>query len=120
MMSVRLLKMRRVLKESGSIYLHCGPTASHYLKLLMDSIYGPRSFMAEINWKRTSAHSDSRTFGNVADTILFYGDQININDVEVPYEQTYVERYYRDDDNDGRGLYTLADMASPNPRPNLT
>ncbi len=86
----------------------------------MDSIYGARSFMAEITWKRTSAHSDSRTFGNVADTILFYGDQININDVRVPYEQAYVERYYRYDDNDGRGLYTLADMASPNPRPNLT
>ena len=120
MMAVRLLEMRRVLKDSGSIYLHCDPTASHYLKLLMDSIYGAGNFMAEITWKRTSAHSDSRTFGNVADTILFYGDQININDVRVPYEQAYVERYYRYDDNDERGHYTLGDLASPNPRPNLT
>ena len=119
MMSVRLLEMRRVLKESGSIYLHCDPTASHYLKLLMDSIYGARNFMAEITWKRTSAHSDSRTFGNVADTILFYGDRININDVRVPYDQEYVDRFYRHDDNDGRGRYRLDNIASPNPRPNL-
>ena len=120
MMAVRLLEMRRVLKTTGSIYLHCDPTASHYLKLLMDSIYGAGNFMAEITWKRTSAHNDSRTFGNVADTILFYGDQININDVRVPYDQAYVEKYYRYDDEDGRGPYTLDNMTSPNPRPNLT
>ena len=120
MMAVRFLEMRRVLKGTGSIYLHCDPTASHYLKLLMDSIYGAGNFMAEITWKRTSAHNDSRTFGNVADTILFYGDQININDVRVPYDQAYVERYYSHDDNDGRGSYTLDNMTSPNPRPNLT
>ena len=90
MMAVRLLEMRRVLKDSGSIYLHCDPTASHYLKLLMDSIFGAGNFMAEITWKRTSAHGDSRTFGNVADVILFYGDQININDVRVPYDPAYI------------------------------
>ena len=120
MMAVRLLEMRRVLKDTGSIYLHCDPTASHYLKLLMDSIYGPANFMAEITWKRTSTHSDSRTFGNVADVILFYGDQININDVRVPYDPEYVARFYRYDDDDGRGLYRLDNMTSPNPRPNLT
>ena len=120
MMAVRLLEMRRVLKDSGSIYLHCDPTASHYLKLLMDSIFGASNFMAEITWKRTSAHSDSRTFGNVADIILFYGDQININDVRVPYEPAYVARYYRYDDGDERGPYTLDNMTSPNPRPNMT
>ena len=120
MMAVRLLEMRRVLKESGSTYLHCDPTTSHYLKLLMDSIYGPRNFRAEITWKKTSAHSNSRTFGNVADTILFYGDRININDVRMPYEQAYVDRYYRYDDRDGRGPYTLDNMTSPNPQPNLT
>ena len=120
MMAVRLIEMHRVLKSTGSIYLHCDPTASHYLKLLMDSIYGAGNFMAEITWKRTSAHSDSRTFGNVADNILFYGDQININDVRVPYEPAYISRYYRYDDGDGRGPYTLGDMTSPNPRPNMT
>ena len=120
MMAVRLLEMRRVLKHSGSIYLHCDPTASHYLKLLTDSIYGAGNFMAEITWKRTSAHSDSRTFGNVADIILFYGDQININDVRVPYDPAYIARYYRYDDGDSRGPYTLDNMTSPNPRPNMT
>ena len=120
MMSVRLLEMRRVFKESGSIYLHCDPTASHYLKLLMDSIYGARNFTAEIIWKRTSEHSDSRTFGNVSDTILLYGDHININDVRVPYEQAYVDRFCRYDDNDGRGPCTLDNMNSPSPRPNWT
>lgn len=120
MMAVRLMEMRRLLKPTGSIYLHCDPTASHYLKLLMDGIFGAGNFMAEITWERTSAHSDSRTFGNVADIILFYGDQININDVRVPYDPAYVARYYRYDDGDGRGPYTLDNMTSPNPRPNMT
>ena len=120
MMAVRLMEMHRVLKPTGSIYLHCDPTASHYLKLLMDSINGASNFMAEITWKRTSTHSDSRTFGNVADIILFYGDQINTNDVRVPYDPEYVARFYRYDDDDGRGLYTLDNMTSPNPRPNMT
>ena len=120
MMAVRLMEMHRVLKPTGSIYLHCDPTASHYLKLLMDSINGASNFMAEITWKRTSTHSDSRTFGNVADIILFYGDQINTNDVRVPYDPEYVARFYRYNDDDGRGLYRLDNMTSPNPRPNLT
>ena len=119
MMAVRLLEMRRVLKESGSIYLHCDPTASHYLKMLMDAIYGRRNYRAEITWKRTSAHNDSRTFGNVTDTILFYGDQINVNEVRVPHDPEYVKRFYRHDDDDGRGQFTLDNIASPNPRPNL-
>ena len=120
MMAVRLMEMRRLLKPTGSIYLHCDPTASHYLKLLMDALFGAGNFMAEITWERTSAHSDSRTFGNVADIILFYGDQININDVRVPYDPAYIARYYRYDDGDGRGPYTLDNMTSPNPRPNMT
>ena len=120
MMAVRLMEMHRVLKPTGSIYLHCDPTASHYLKLLMDAFFGASNFMAEITWKRTSAHSDSRTFGNVADIVLFYGDQININDVRVPYDPAYIARYYRYDDGDGRGPYTLDNMTSPNPRPNMT
>ena len=120
MMAVRLMEMHRVLKPTGSIYLHCDPTASHYLKLLMDAFFGASNFMAEITWKRTSAHSDSRTFGNVADIVLFYGEQININDVRVPYDPAYIARYYRYDDGDGRGPYTLDNMTSPNPRPNMT
>ena len=60
MMAVRLLEMRRVLKDTGSIYLHCDPTASHYLKLLMDSVFGSGLFLNEMTWKRSSAHSDTR------------------------------------------------------------
>ena len=119
MMAVRLLEMRRVLKDGGSIYLHCDPTASHYLKLLLDSIYGQANFMAEITWKRASAHNDSKTFGSVADNILCYGNNINVDAVRVPLDPDYVKRFYRHDDNDGLGRYRLGDVASPNPRPNL-
>ena len=110
MMAVRLLEMRRVLKGTGSIYLHCDPTASHYLKVLMDSIYGAGNFMAEITWKRTSAHNDSRSFGNVSDTILFYGSRINVNAVRVPLDPDYVADFYRHEDD--RGLYRLGDLTA--------
>ena len=119
MMAVRLLEMRRILKDSGSIYLHCDPTASHYLKLLLDSIYGADRFVAEITWKRATAHNDSQSFGSVADYILCYGNSINVDAVRVPLDPEYVDRFYRHDDNDGKGPYTLSDMASPNPRVNL-
>ena len=69
MMAVRLLEMRRVLKDTGSIYLHCDQTASHYLKLLMDAIFGHRNFKNEIIWRRTAGRSDSKRFGRVHDTI---------------------------------------------------
>lgn len=58
MMAVRLIELHRVLKDTGSLYLHCDPTASHYLKLLLDGIFGPTSFVNEIVWKRYGAHND--------------------------------------------------------------
>ena len=73
MMAVRLIEMRRLLKEAGSLYLHCDSTASHYLKMLMDAVFGARKFWASIAWKRTSAHND-RLFGSETDTILTYGE----------------------------------------------
>ena len=60
MMAVRLVEMRRVLKGTGSIYLHCDPTAGHYLKMLMDSVFGAGNFRSDISWKRSSAHSDTK------------------------------------------------------------
>ena len=73
-MAVRLIEMKRILKNTGSIYLHCDPTASHYLKLLMDVIFGHGNFINEITWKRYAHHSLSHTaFENIADIILFYG-----------------------------------------------
>ena len=74
--SVRLLEMRRVLKDTGNIYLHCDPTASHYLKLVMDSVFGAAQFRNEIIWKRTSAHNSSRRYGPNHDAILFYNNSV--------------------------------------------
>jgi site-specific DNA-methyltransferase (adenine-specific) len=72
MMAPRLVELRRVLKDSGSIYLHCDPTASHYLKLLMDSIFGPVAFGAELTWKRTNARGTVNNWPHIHDTILYY------------------------------------------------
>src|SRR5438034_4569964 len=72
MMAVRLVELHRVLKPTGSIYLHCDPTSSHYLKVLLDSIFGPINFANEIIWKRTSGHSDARRYGRTHDVILYY------------------------------------------------
>ena len=103
MMAVRLVEMRRVLRDTGSIYLHCDPTASHYLKMLMDSIFGAGLFKAEINWQRTSAHSDSRTFGNVSDKLLFYSaTSINADAIRTPLNPDYVKSHYRYTDKRGR------------------
>ena len=74
MMAVRLLEMRRVLKNTGSIYLHCDPTAGAYLKLLMGAIFGARQYRNEIEWKRTTSRSDAKRWGRVHDRILFYAN----------------------------------------------
>ena len=104
MMAQRMVELHRVLKPTGSIYLHCDPTASHYLKLLMDAVFGSNGFRSEIIWRRQSAHSDARNYGSVHDTILFYvkSDQFLWNQSFQPYEAEYVEQYYRYTDDDGR------------------
>ena len=122
MMAPRLVELRRVLKPTGSIYLHCDPTASHYLKVLMDAIFGSGLFQNEITWKRTHAHGDSRRrFANVSDALLFYAKGPNhlFDRQYVPYTDDYVKQYYRHADADGR-LYQLVSLRSPSPRPNLT
>lgn len=120
MMAVRLIEMRRILKATGSLYLHCDPTASHYLKLLLDGIFGFDKFQNEIIWKRTTTHSDSKTWSRVADTILFFTKGKEFTWV-VPREShsvEYLAAKYRHDDGDGR-RYMLDNMTSPNPRPNM-
>jgi DNA modification methylase len=108
MMAVRLLELHRVLKQTGSIYLHCDPSASHYLKVLMDGIFGITNFRNEIIWKRNSAHSDNKQgakhFGRLTDTIFFYskGDDPTWNPIYRPYDQEYIDRDYRRVDPDGR------------------
>src|SRR5260370_15527438 len=72
MMAPRLVELRRILKPTGSIYLHCDSTASTYLKLLMDAIFGPTNFRNDIIWKRFNFHADAKRFGRVTDRILFY------------------------------------------------
>lgn len=72
MMAIRLVELRRVLKPTGSIYLHCDPAASHYLKVLMDSIFGPKSYRNEIIWERTTGRKSGNQYGRVHDTLLFY------------------------------------------------
>lgn len=101
MMAPRLVELRRVLKPTGSIYLHCDPTASHYLKMLMDAVFGPVMFKNEIVWKRTTAHSDSKQgathFGRIHDVLLFYAgsERSQFNAQWIPYDAQYVETHYR-------------------------
>ncbi len=120
MMAVRLLELRRVLKPTGSLYLHCDPTASHYLKVLMDGIFGAESFRNEIIWKRTTTHSDSKTWSRVSDSIFFYtkGRTFMWNTPREPHSEEYVADKYCNDDGDGR-RYQLDNMTSPNTRPNM-
>ena len=112
MMTPRLVELRRVLKPAGSIYLHCDPTASHYLKLLMDAVFGGANFRNEIVWKRTTAHSDvaqgARHMGRIHDILLRYskGKQPTWNTIYTPYDTAYIERIYRYVDADGRRYQT--------------
>lgn len=122
MMADRLLELHRVLKSTGSLYLHCDPTASHYLKIVLDMTFGVSNFRNEIIWKRQSAHSDAKNkFCDVADIILFYAKSKAESFLPqyAKHDPHYIEKFYRFDDNDGRGKYRRADMASPNPRPNM-
>jgi DNA modification methylase len=113
MMAPRLVELRRVLKPAGSIYLHCDPTASHYLKLLLDAIFGPLNFRNEIIWKRTTAHSSAKKYAPIHDTLLYYGksDACLWNSPRIDYEDSYLDKYYRFEDGDGR-LYWRADLCA--------
>ncbi len=105
-MTLRIAEIYRVLKPTGSFYFHCDPTASHYLKLVIDAVFCARrgEYQNEIIWKRTSAHSDSSTCGNSHDTLLFYtkSDEFTWNKQYQKYDDTYVESHYRMKDKDGR------------------
>jgi len=121
MMAPRLVELRRILKPTGTLYLHCDPTASHYLKMLLDAAFGPANFRNEIIWKRTSAHNDPRRFGTVHDTLLAYAKdhrQTKFNPIYLPYSKEYIDRYFRHRDPDGRRFWTNT-LTAPGPRPNL-
>jgi len=122
MMTARLIELQRALKPTGGIYLHCDPTASHYLKIVMDTVFGVQNFRNEIIWQRTSTKGDARQkFGSVHDVILSYtkSGKSEFHPVFLDADEDYLSRFTYDD-KDGKGIYRLAPLDSPNPRPNLT
>ncbi|HET6324933.1 MAG TPA: DNA methyltransferase [Planctomycetaceae bacterium] len=108
MMAPRLVGLRRVLKNIGSIYLHCDPTASHYLKMLMDAVFGPENFRNEIVWRRTGAHGPRRSFGPIHDTLLFYSKTSDyfFQVVKRPYMKGHVDSRYMLESETGRYKFT--------------
>jgi site-specific DNA-methyltransferase (adenine-specific) len=123
MMAIRLLELHRVLKPTGSIYLHCDPTASHYLKILLDVVFEPQNFRNEIIWKRTSSHNDAKRFADVCDYMLYYGRSKDIiwNSQYQGHNEQYLRSHYNRQTDDGRSyrLDNIIRSASMGPRPNL-
>lgn len=113
MMTARLVEMRRILKPTGSIYLHCDPTASHYLKIILDTLFGAENFKNEVIWKRTSAHSSAKRFRPVHEVLLYYtkSDDYVWNPQYTIYDAEYLDRFYRNVDKDGR-RYTSNDLTA--------
>lgn len=121
MMAIRLIELHRVLKGTGSLYLHCDTTASHYLKLLLDGVFGAENYRNEIVWKRTSAHADaSRNLAAVHDIIFRYTktNRASWNQIYRPYDHAYVTEHFVHLDPDGR-RFRRSDLVSPSVRPNL-
>ena len=118
MMAPRLVELRRVLKPTGSIYLHCDPTASHYLKLLMDAVFGAGNYRNEISWRRTNAHNDAkqgrRQYGNVRDTILLYtkSNTWTWNWQYTEYDSEYVDNFYKFTEQDTERRYRMGDLTA--------
>jgi len=104
MMAARLVELHRVLKPTGSLYLHCDPTASHYLKILLDMIFGVSNFQNEVIWRRTGAHGRAKRWGPIHDVLLFYSKSANFNwnRVYQDYEEGYLENYYKLEDEHGK------------------
>jgi len=104
MMANRLLEMHRVLKPTGSLYLHCDPTASHYLKIVLDGVFGKLNYRSEIIWKRTSAHSSAHRYGPIHDVIFYYtkSDSFTWNEQFQAYDEAYLDEFYTHFDKDGR------------------
>lgn len=122
MMAVRLVELHRVLKPTGSLYLHCDPTASHYLKILMDAIFGTTNFRNEISWRRSNPKSLIKVnFPNCRDILLRYSksNEICFNMIYEKHDPEYIRKAYKYSDN--KGQYRLLPLLNPNDdRPNLT
>ena len=111
MMTARLVELHRVLKPTGSLYLHCDPTASHYLKIVLDAIFGVQNFRNEIIWKRASAHSlGAKQWSAVHDVILMYSRSASWcwNVAYEAYDEKYLKKFYRHQDE--RGTYRIDNL----------
>lgn len=108
MMAARLIELHRVLKPTGSIYLHCDPTASHYLKTVMDCIFGAQNYRNELVWKRANAHNDPKRYGRIADVLFFYTKSNDYvwNTQYTPYRADYYKSHFTLDEN-GRYFRTV-------------
>lgn len=124
MMAARLVEMQRVLKDTGSIYLHCDPTASHYIKLVMDAVFGVENFRNEIVWKRKTGkgetNSKSSRFGSSTDRLFFYSktDSSFFETLLRESNPEYVKSFFKYTEPNGR-IFATDNLASPSPRPNL-
>ncbi|MBX3403291.1 MAG: restriction endonuclease [Phycisphaeraceae bacterium] len=115
-MRPRCVELARVLKKSGSFYYHCDWHASHYVKVMLDQIFGENNFQNEIVWRRTKAHNDSKRYGANHDTIFFYsnGGKWTWNVQYAPYSKEYVQENYRYTDEKGR-VFRVSDMTANKP-----
>jgi len=113
MMAIRLVELHRVLKPTGSLYLHCDTTASHYLKMILDMIFGMGKFQNELTWKRTHAHNDPHRFGRNTDRILFYAKAttFTFNSIFLSYDEKYLLNFFRNKDE--KGIYQLVALTAP-------
>jgi DNA modification methylase len=111
-MAIRIYYIHKVLKPTGSFYLHCDPTMSHYLKIVCDLIFGEKNYQNEIVWKRTSSHNSAKRWGPIHDNIFFYSKSDNFlwNRVVQPLDQNYLEQFYRYEDEKGR--YRVGDLTA--------
>ncbi|MGC2413048.1 MAG: DNA methyltransferase [Stellaceae bacterium] len=112
MMAVRLIELHRVLKPTGSLYLHCDPTASHYLRILLDAVFGNASFLNELIWKRSSAHNSAKRFAPVHDTILYYakGSSHTWNQARQPIPQETIDALYNNVETKTGRRFNRADL----------
>jgi adenine-specific DNA-methyltransferase len=117
----RLLLMKELLSEDGSIYVHCDYRRAHYLRCVMDEIFSPDNLRNHVVWQRIFAHNDPGQFGHNIDHILYYvkSDAAPFNTPYIPYSESYLENFYKYIEPDTGRRYRLVTMRSPHPRPNL-
>lgn len=117
-MAPRLLELHRALKDTGSLYLHCDPTMSHYLKILLDSIFDPRNFRSEVIWKRSSAHNSAKRYGPVHDVLLYYtkSSRYTWNPVYQPLTQETIDQWYGNVEPETGRRFNRADLTASGTR----